>query len=98
MRRGSRPKPLTGRRSMALATVQNGGPAPWEPIPGESALWHKRFQEFYLSVGPNRSIDDAWRRFKTSTSSAPNQHQRADGIWKATASKYRWATRAALWD
>jgi hypothetical protein len=81
---------------MAMAAADGGNP--WGRLPDESGVWYDRFVH-YLSAGPGRSIDGAWRRHReTSTKPAPNQHQRANGIWKATASKYRWAERAAAWD
>ena len=80
--------------AMAADDVSN----PWEQREGESGLWHSRFQQFYLSIGPNRSISDAYRRYRAGNRQAMDRQKKPPGTWTAAAVSNRWAARAALWD
>jgi hypothetical protein len=79
--------------------VDNSIPA-WEQRDDESSLWFGRFYSLYLPLGPSRSINEAYRRFREQAQSGlnPATQLRAPGPWREAAVTYEWADRARSWD
>jgi hypothetical protein len=74
---------------------------PWEQQPGEPNIWHQRFARHYLPLGPERSVDKAYRdRMGARTGSEPaaKSPRRAPGSWQGAAAEWKWLDRAAAWD
>jgi len=69
----------------------------------ESSLWYGRFVRFYLPGGADRSIDKAYRSFRsrqaTGVKEAPTVVRGgASGSWNAAARKWSWTARARAYD
>lgn len=62
----------------------------WDRQPGEPMEWYRRFRLF-LSLGPQRTIEEAYRRW-TGEAGEP------DPVWIEMARNWRWADRAARFD
>jgi hypothetical protein len=72
---------------------------PWEQQPKEPARWHGRFHDNYLVSGTERSIDEAFRAFKTrERNDGKPAHGRAPGAWHEIAKKWSWIERARAYD
>jgi hypothetical protein len=78
---------------------------PWELQPGEPDLWYQRFHDHYLLAGPDRTVDEAYRRHRdrkaqaASSDGAPPRHRgRAPGAWVKIAGRWDWAGRARAFD
>ena len=72
---------------------------PWDLIPHEPDLWFRRFREFYLLYGPERSVETAFGNWKTTTPEGSlSRAKRPPTNWRKTAAKWRWAERAEAWD
>lgn len=67
---------------------------PWERLDGEPAKWYARFEKYRL-LGPNRSLDEAWR---VDSDTKRPKSQRASGDWPNMARRWRWRERAEAWD
>lgn len=66
---------------------------PWERRPNESVRAYQAF-EAYRSLGPNRSIDRAWRHAR----GIPDSPQRAPRRWQVWSRRWEWVARVAAWD
>ena len=62
----------------------------WSRLDGEPARWFDRF-EIYRMLGPNRTIEAAYRV-------ALGKISRPGGTWHGAAKRWRWKARAAAWD
>lgn len=66
----------------------------WQRLPDETAIWFARFDAYRL-IGPNRSIDECYRRVSglhRLSGKRPGQ------AWYNAAEKWRWQERADAWD
>jgi hypothetical protein len=68
--------------------------------PGETKLWYQRFIRFYLRVGSERCLDDAFRRSLVVGGADPATvaRRRAPGSWRTAAKQWRWEERCRPWD
>lgn len=87
------------------------GRKPWEQLADEPAEAYARFLQF-LSLGPGRSIDAAYRLFTpVATNSGKSRrgatakkarvksdNRRASGTWTSDSTTYRWSERATAKD
>jgi hypothetical protein len=73
---------------------------PYDQQPGETDLWFQRFRDFYLLVGSERHLDDAYRRHLAAGGADPAavRRRRAPGCWREAAKRYRWEERVRPWD
>ncbi len=67
---------------------------PWDPRPGEPALWHSRFG-LYLRLGVGRSIEKCHRDCAEVEGRAPS---RPSPNWYSVAREWQWEERAKAWD
>ena len=76
-------------------------PKAWDIQPGEPALWYSRFHS-YLLLGPERSLEDAYRKFREAQAGVEPASRRppcrVPGSWSEVSRKWRWAERARDWD
>lgn len=69
-------------------------PKPWDRLPDEPGVWYERF-ELYRSLGPGRTLEQAWRLDKERTGlNAKRPHFR----WYEVKKEWRWDERAQAWD
>jgi len=72
----------------------------WDQMADESAAEYQRFLA-YVSLGPSRSIDKAYRHYCKRLAGADEVGVRAKtapGNWQQNAVRYRWKDRAQAWD
>jgi len=63
----------------------------------ESAMWYGRF-EYYLLLGPERTLIAAYRRWKVVTSGEKGKITKYPGSWHTNYTIWKWKERAELWD
>jgi hypothetical protein len=78
----------------AIHTPQRFGRGP-KRLPGESARAFRAFR-VYLNLGPNRSLDGAWRFFRAALDG--NASARRPGQWVRWCVKHQRVDRAAGYD
>jgi len=85
---------------------------PWERQTGEDAKWFARFDTYYRPVGPERSIERAYRawvaaeenRRQIEANRAGNPYEpkrraaKATSSWYRNSQEYNWGLRAEAWD
>jgi len=69
-------------------------PEKWERMPSEGPKPWAAFN-VYLQLGPERAVDDVYRRVKGEPAGSTLQ---ASGRFKVWASKFGWLVRALAWD
>jgi hypothetical protein len=67
---------------------------PWEPQPGEPAVWYTRFTE-YLKLGPTRTMQRVRDNLCEETGT---ESYKCGGHWSRAAQQWRWQERARSWD
>jgi hypothetical protein len=84
-----------------MLTGMEGEQEPWDQLSGESDAAYARFL-FYLEIGPQRSIDEAYRQWNEKRPKTARKRsktpQAANGQWKDDSAKYRWIERSLAWD
>ena len=72
---------------------------PWHRKTQEPAKWYERFT-IYRDLGPDRSIAEAYRRYRISTTDATELDTdcNAPSTWYDNARRWDWDNRAALFD
>jgi hypothetical protein len=83
------PSPVPGQPAPA--------PQPWERLPEEPAAWWTKFVLF-RSLGPLRTLDEAYRAWAGAEVPQGGQRCRAPGAWQRTSREFRWRERAAAFD
>jgi hypothetical protein len=87
-------------------------PKPWDRYPEEPYVWFSRFHDHYMMIGPERTLDEAYRRYQAAEAAKARDQQvqsghnvgrrpppkRAPGSWRARAESWSWASRAKSWD
>ena len=73
----------------------------WDRLPGEPNRWYERFETYRL-LGPDRSVDAAFRahagRQPASPACPDRPPARANRHWYAAVARWRWAERSEAWD
>ena len=64
-----------------------------ERMAGESSRAYRAFC-YYCDLGPDRSQDLAWQRFRADRGTAPGSSRRRPGYWAAWATRFDWVERA----
>ena len=70
---------------------------PWDRREGEPPLWYNRFDSHFLPQGPERTLEEAWRRWKQ-TDAPGSKGKRPSAQWYARAKEFDWYARAQAWD
>jgi len=70
---------------------------PWERQPGEPALWFSRFDRYFRPLGEERTIEEAWRRWKHDNA-RHSKTARPHKSWYRIAREWHWWERAEAWD
>jgi len=75
----------------------------WEQQKGEPTLWYRRFTEFYLTGGEDRTLAGAFRTFKArhanSTRTARDfGRMQPSGDWTKYCAKWSWVSRSQSYD
>ena len=69
-----------------------------ERLPQESPRAYRAFC-IYRDLGPDRSLDQAWKRFCAASDPTKNRGSaRRPGHWAAWSQKYQWVERAEAYD
>ena len=71
--------------------VERENKQPWQRMPYERTLWYSRF-EIFRSLGPGRTLEDAWRALEVKTAQHPSWR------WYEVSKEFRWRERAEAWD
>ena len=72
----------------------------WERLTDETAVEYTRFLA-YVSLGPSRSVDAAYRRYckrVAGEDTAGSRPKVAPGNWQENSSRHKWKDRAHAWD
>jgi hypothetical protein len=70
---------------------------PWERWPREPRKWFARFDKYFRSLGSERTVEEAYRRWKAKE--APDRKgARAPKSWGQMSRKWLWWERAEKWD
>ncbi len=78
--------------------------AAWEQQGPESDLWYSRFHDHYLILGPERSLEQAYRKYRESQQEtgidpvSRRPTRKLPGSWRAACAKWRWLERARAYD
>src|SRR6266851_4992508 len=68
-----------------------------ERLPGESGRAFRAFC-FYRDLGPDRSLDKAWKSFLDSNPGKPRRATRRDGHWSDWCRRFKWVERSDAHD
>lgn len=69
---------------------------PWDRLPDESPMWHRRFEQ-YRMMGPEaRSVVSVYNQFRAQKGKAEAKQQA--GSWSAACIRFRWRERCEAWD
>jgi hypothetical protein len=71
---------------------------PWDRLPDEPEIWHKRFKEFFLPQTPDyvngRSLIAAYRGYRGSRLGPTGKRLKPPGRWARQALKFKWRERS----
>lgn len=70
---------------------------PWDRMTDETTSWFHRFDKYYRPLGPERTIEQAWRDWKSENALESNG-KRPPKQWYQNAKKWNWTERAGSWD
>lgn len=70
---------------------------PWRREKGEPAQWFHRLDAYFRPLGPERTIEEAWRRWKAAEAKV-RKSKRPSVHWYKASDKWRWKERAEAWD
>jgi hypothetical protein len=76
----------------------------WDPLPDEPEVWYKIFREYYLPLGEQRSIRNAFEFYIRVEKPKQYEHLDPENLtqvpqhWAEYAHQFRWAERAIEYD
>nr|WP_309377908.1 hypothetical protein [Paludisphaera borealis]MDR3618231.1 hypothetical protein [Paludisphaera borealis] len=75
----------------------------WEQKKNEPTLWYKRFVELYLTIGDERTLEGAYRVYRTRRANGAQAVResgqlRPPGDWSMNCAKWSWVSRAQAYD
>lgn len=70
---------------------------PWNQQPGEPVRWFNRFDSFYRPLGPERTLEEAWRRCQVAEAKS-SKAKRPGSYWYNASQRWNWKKRAQAWD
>lgn len=81
-----------------MSSTINQAPLSPERLPRESPRAYRAFC-VYRDLGPDRSLDQAWGRFRAASDPTKDRGSaRRPGHWAAWSQKYQWVERAEAYD
>lgn len=69
----------------------------WDQQPGEPLSWFSRFINYYVPLGTNRSLEQAFRDWQ-SKEALRSKGKRPNPTWYRVFKEWRWKERAHAWD
>lgn len=69
----------------------------WDQLEDEPPDWFMRFYTYYLPLGSNRSIEQAFRDWRDNEA-LKSKAKRPNPTWYRSSAQWRWADRAHAWD
>ena len=69
----------------------------WERERGEPSNWHNRLDKYFRPLGPERTIEQAWRLWKQAEA-VGSTGRRPSAWWYAAAKRWKWGKRCDDWD
>lgn len=70
----------------------------WERWSSEPARWFYRFDTYYRTLGPERSLLAAYRYWYEAEKGRKSQTVSAPTSWRDAADRWQWSERAEAWD
>lgn len=69
----------------------------WSRMPGEPYRWYDRMDKYFRQLGPERTIEEAWRNWKQSGASR-SRARRPSRLWYEHAKRWDWVGRCQDFD
>jgi len=75
-------------------------PYPWERRKGEPSRWYARFADYYLPLGDERKLEQAFRDWRADNIATDSKLKlkRPTVAWYAACERWGWKERAEVWD